>query len=289
MNQSNLPPLLSGVGLLAANFVDKAALLVVMELGARGVPGPPSRKPSAGTTTPSTTTSTVSRPTVSPASTERKTSPALSVDMLWSPPSPEATGITLRLDYCSHEAAPPPPAARSPAQDAATLHRRDARGILDRTQSSTQHPSVPRAPAARSAALRPAKRARQLWDRAVLPKLGKRKVANIQRPDIAKLMTSLATTPAMAIKTLTLWSKAFKLAEAWGWRPEGTNPCRQSKGSRKRVASAISPSLSDRGETPLTAPTGALSRSEAGLVGWPSRPPADPLILRVSRNRIRPA
>lgn len=73
---------------------------------------------------------------------------------------------------------------------------------------------------------RSAKRARQLWDRAVLPKLGKRKVADIQRPDIAKLMTSMATTPAMANKTLTLLSKAFNLAEVWGWRPEGTNPCR---------------------------------------------------------------
>ena len=73
---------------------------------------------------------------------------------------------------------------------------------------------------------RSAKRARQLWDRAVLPKLGKRKVADIQRPDSATLMTSMATTPALANKTLTLLSKAFNLAEVWGWRPEGTNPCR---------------------------------------------------------------
>ncbi len=89
---------------------------------------------------------------------------------------------------------------------------------------------------------RSAKRARQLWDRAVLPKLGKRKVADIQRPDIAKLMTSMATTPAMANKTLTLLSKAFNLAEVWGWRPEGTNPCRHvqrfKEESRERYLSA---------------------------------------------------
>ncbi len=73
---------------------------------------------------------------------------------------------------------------------------------------------------------RSAKRARQLWDRCVLPKHGKRKVADIQRADVAKLITSMAGTPAMANKVISLLSKAFNLAEVWGWRPEGTNPCR---------------------------------------------------------------
>ncbi len=73
---------------------------------------------------------------------------------------------------------------------------------------------------------RSAKRARQLWDRCVLPKLGKRKVADIQRAEIARLMTNMSSTPAMANKVLTLLSKAFNLAEVWGWRPEGSNPCR---------------------------------------------------------------
>lgn len=36
----------------------------------------------------------------------------------------------------------------------------------------------------------------------------------------------MSATPAMANKVLTLLSKAFNLAESWGWRPEGTNPCR---------------------------------------------------------------
>lgn len=59
---------------------------------------------------------------------------------------------------------------------------------------------------------RSAKRARQLWGRCILPKLGKRKVNDIERADIAKLMTSMSGTPAMANKTLTLLSKAFNLA-----------------------------------------------------------------------------
>jgi len=73
---------------------------------------------------------------------------------------------------------------------------------------------------------RSADRARQLWDRCVLPRLGKRKVADIQRADVAKLITDMAATPAMANKVVSLLSKAFNLAEVWGWRPEGTNPCR---------------------------------------------------------------
>ena len=89
---------------------------------------------------------------------------------------------------------------------------------------------------------RSAKRARQLWDRCVVPKIGTRKVADIQRPDIARLMTSMAATPSMANKTLTLLSKAFNLAEVWGWRPEGTNPCRHvqrfKEESRERYLSA---------------------------------------------------
>ncbi len=73
---------------------------------------------------------------------------------------------------------------------------------------------------------RSVKRARQLWDRSILPKLGKRKVQDIVRADVAKLMTGILDTPAMANKVLSLLSKAFNLAEVWGWRPEGTNPCR---------------------------------------------------------------
>ncbi|MEM7585396.1 MAG: site-specific integrase [Acidobacteriota bacterium] len=73
---------------------------------------------------------------------------------------------------------------------------------------------------------RSVKRARQVWDRCVLPTLGRRRVADIRRADIAKLMTAMADTPAMANKVQSLLSKAFNLAEVWGWRPEGTNPCR---------------------------------------------------------------
>ena len=89
---------------------------------------------------------------------------------------------------------------------------------------------------------RSVKRARQLWDRCVLPRLGKRRVSDIRRSDIAQLITDMSDTKAMANKVISLLSKAFNLAEVWGWRPEGTNPCRHIKRykeeSRERYLSA---------------------------------------------------
>ena len=39
----------------------------------------------------------------------------------------------------------------------------------------------------------------------------------------------------MANKVLTLLSKAFNLAEVWGWRPEGSNPCRHIQRYREEA------------------------------------------------------
>ena len=73
------------------------------------------------------------------------------------------------------------------------------------------------------------KRDRRAWDRLILPALGRRKVVDIVRADIAKLHSSLSTTPAMANNVRSVLSTAFNLAEVWGWRKEGTNPCRHVK------------------------------------------------------------
>jgi hypothetical protein len=70
------------------------------------------------------------------------------------------------------------------------------------------------------------KRDRRAWDRCILPRFGRRKVADIERADVAKLVAEMSSTPAMANKVIGLLSKAFNLAEIWGGRPEGTNPCR---------------------------------------------------------------
>ena len=60
----------------------------------------------------------------------------------------------------------------------------------------------------------------------ILPRLGRRKVEDITRSEVVKLHQGLAATPYSANRVLALLSKMFNLAERWGVRPEGTNPCR---------------------------------------------------------------
>ena len=59
----------------------------------------------------------------------------------------------------------------------------------------------------------------------VIPKTGKRKVAEVRRKDIAALHHSLRDTRYQANRTLAVLSKMFNLAELWGMRPDGSNPC----------------------------------------------------------------
>ena len=58
----------------------------------------------------------------------------------------------------------------------------------------------------------------------VLPKLGRLKVADVKRADMAKLHHSLHETPYEANRLMALCSKLFNLAEEWGLRPDSTNP-----------------------------------------------------------------
>jgi len=66
-------------------------------------------------------------------------------------------------------------------------------------------------------------------NRNILPAMRRRKVAEITRADVLKLHHSLREAPYEANRTLALISKMMNLAEAWGLRPEGTNPCRHVK------------------------------------------------------------
>ena len=52
---------------------------------------------------------------------------------------------------------------------------------------------------------------------------------DVSRAEVAKVMTEMVDTPALANKVLTLLSSSFNLAEIWEWRAEGTNPCRHIK------------------------------------------------------------
>ncbi len=60
----------------------------------------------------------------------------------------------------------------------------------------------------------------------VLPALGRQKVAEVTRANVTRLHHNMRRTPGAANRVLALLSKMFNLAERWGVRPDGTNPCR---------------------------------------------------------------
>src|SRR5262249_56332598 len=68
----------------------------------------------------------------------------------------------------------------------------------------------------------------------VKPRLGSLKAAAVTRADVAKVHHALRDTPYQANRTLALLSKMFNLAEAWGMRPDGTNPCRHVQRNREQ-------------------------------------------------------
>ena len=74
---------------------------------------------------------------------------------------------------------------------------------------------------------------RQLLNAIILPKLGTTKIAALTRADVARFHHSLREKPHQANRALALISKMLNLAELWGLRPDGTNPCRHLKRYRE--------------------------------------------------------
>jgi integrase len=60
----------------------------------------------------------------------------------------------------------------------------------------------------------------------IRPTLGHRRLTEIGRGEVARLHHDLRAKPGAANRCLALLSKMFGLAEAWGLRPEGSNPVR---------------------------------------------------------------
>ncbi len=65
------------------------------------------------------------------------------------------------------------------------------------------------------------------------PRIGRCRVPDIQRSDIAALHHYMRDTPYQANRTLGVLSKMFNLAQLWDLRPDGTNPCRHVKRFRE--------------------------------------------------------
>ncbi|MEM6623655.1 MAG: site-specific integrase [Pseudomonadota bacterium] len=101
--------------------------------------------------------------------------------------------------------------------------------------------------------------------------LGRRKVEEVTRADIDGLHKALASLPYEANRCLALLSKAFNLAEVWGWRADGTNPCRHvRKYAEKKRKRFLSPAeLSRLGEVLRTA-------EHDGCLTFPARNQAFP-------------
>ena len=92
--------------------------------------------------------------------------------------------------------------------------------------------------------------------RYILPAIGRLKVTDVTRADVACLHHELRHTPYQANRSLAIISKMFNLAELWGLRPDGSNPRRHIRKypeqNRERYLSE--PELAALGE--------ALSRAE---------------------------
>lgn len=75
---------------------------------------------------------------------------------------------------------------------------------------------------------------RRLLNANIKPRLGTAKVAAVTRADVAALHHGMRRTPYEANRTLALLSKMFSLAELWGLRSDGSNPCRHVKRFREQ-------------------------------------------------------
>lgn len=69
-----------------------------------------------------------------------------------------------------------------------------------------------------------AKGYRRMIERVILPALGRHRVTEVTRADIAKLHHDMRHIPYDANRCLEIISKMFNLAEMWGLRSDGTNP-----------------------------------------------------------------
>lgn len=67
---------------------------------------------------------------------------------------------------------------------------------------------------------------RRLFEHHLAPAFGRRLVSSVTRGDMDTLHAKLREAPFQANRVLSLASKLFNLAEHWGYRAPGTNPCR---------------------------------------------------------------
>ncbi|WP_181299019.1 site-specific integrase [Pseudomonas sp. Q2-TVG4-2] len=77
-------------------------------------------------------------------------------------------------------------------------------------------------------------------DRYIVPAFGSKKAHEVTRHDITALMKCMEKSPTQANRVLACVRKMFNLAELWGYRADGSNPCRHvskypEKGSTRLI------------------------------------------------------
>src|SRR5260370_29561406 len=99
---------------------------------------------------------------------------------------------------------------------------------------------------------------KRLLDKIILPALGKRKVADVTRADITKLHHAKRAAPYQANRVVAVLSKMCNLAERWGLRQDGSNPCRHvEKFAERKRERMLSPAELARLGDALTAYDGS--------------------------------
>jgi integrase len=98
----------------------------------------------------------------------------------------------------------------------------------------------------------------------IKPAIGAFRVVDVERKDVVELHNRHRAIPYQANRTLGVLSKMFNLAEIWGLRPDGSNPCRHvpkyrekkrerflSQGELQRLGQVLSEVESEGSETPF--------------------------------------
>ena len=106
---------------------------------------------------------------------------------------------------------------------------------------------------------------RRLFDNFILPVLGRKRIKDVTRSDVAGLHHKLRSTPYQANRVMALLSKLFNWAERHGYRSDGTNPCRHiekfreegrerhlSPAEMERLGAALAAAQFDGSATPWT-------------------------------------
>lgn len=76
---------------------------------------------------------------------------------------------------------------------------------------------------------------RSQWNNLIESKFGKRKVESITPDEIDRFHKSLRATPYQANRVLALLKRLMGLAEGWGMRTPGTNPCSRIEQFKERA------------------------------------------------------